>query len=360
MDWECITCTLINSTTNKKCEACESVKSKEVLPNSMKFDDRSSGSKTTLETRSKSLKSCPICTYMNIGTAKICEICENPLTKFVRVITARVDEEVGDEIDEDDLIFNIIESNFDQYIKQIYLQDLDNDGVDSIAYQSKFEDNQIFSTKSLAIAFLVKNHRQEILAYKNTLPSIPRNSYRHGKKESQEEIDRRMALDLALREYEERDVRKASSSSSSSMGTRRQAPMPIKNHGGNKSKIIRPRSILKEFVYLSEDKHEFDEFAEENENEKKSRLSKLLKKMDRIVSSIHKMMKTVVEHRDSSVALTSFHHEATSSSAPMNEGFNYQLLRDYQRQGVEWLLSLHMNGLNGILADEMGLGQSGH
>ncbi|KAK9249174.1 SNF2 family N-terminal domain-containing protein [Lipomyces tetrasporus] len=34
------------------------------------------------------------------------------------------------------------------------------------------------------------------------------------------------------------------------------------------------------------------------------------------------------------------------------------VLRDYQLAGVEWLISLYENGLNGILADEMGLGKT--
>ncbi|KAI9328766.1 SNF2 family N-terminal domain-containing protein [Zopfochytrium polystomum] len=33
-------------------------------------------------------------------------------------------------------------------------------------------------------------------------------------------------------------------------------------------------------------------------------------------------------------------------------------LRDYQLQGLNWLISLHHNGINGILADEMGLGKT--
>lgn len=33
------------------------------------------------------------------------------------------------------------------------------------------------------------------------------------------------------------------------------------------------------------------------------------------------------------------------------------ILRDYQLAGVEWMVSLYENGLNGILADEMGLGK---
>jgi SNF2 family DNA or RNA helicase len=32
-------------------------------------------------------------------------------------------------------------------------------------------------------------------------------------------------------------------------------------------------------------------------------------------------------------------------------------LRDYQRRGLSWLISLYENGLNGVLADEMGLGK---
>ena len=33
-------------------------------------------------------------------------------------------------------------------------------------------------------------------------------------------------------------------------------------------------------------------------------------------------------------------------------------MRDYQLRGVQWLMALDKNGLNGILADEMGLGKT--
>ena len=33
-------------------------------------------------------------------------------------------------------------------------------------------------------------------------------------------------------------------------------------------------------------------------------------------------------------------------------------MRDYQVQGLNWLVSLHENGISGILADEMGLGKT--
>ena len=34
------------------------------------------------------------------------------------------------------------------------------------------------------------------------------------------------------------------------------------------------------------------------------------------------------------------------------------VLRDYQMIGLNWLISLYDNGINGILADEMGLGKT--
>ena len=34
------------------------------------------------------------------------------------------------------------------------------------------------------------------------------------------------------------------------------------------------------------------------------------------------------------------------------------VMRDYQIQGLNWLISLYENGINGILADEMGLGKT--
>ena len=46
--------------------------------------------------------------------------------------------------------------------------------------------------------------------------------------------------------------------------------------------------------------------------------------------------------------------ETTDELCPGFEG----LLRDYQLKGVQWLISLYQNGVNGILADQMGLGKT--
>jgi SWI/SNF-related matrix-associated actin-dependent regulator of chromatin subfamily A member 5 len=33
-------------------------------------------------------------------------------------------------------------------------------------------------------------------------------------------------------------------------------------------------------------------------------------------------------------------------------------MRDYQVRGLNWMINLYENGINGILADEMGLGKT--
>lgn len=45
------------------------------------------------------------------------------------------------------------------------------------------------------------------------------------------------------------------------------------------------------------------------------------------------------------------------AAAELCPGFSGSL-RDYQLKGVQWLISLYQNGLNGILADQMGLGKT--
>ena len=47
--------------------------------------------------------------------------------------------------------------------------------------------------------------------------------------------------------------------------------------------------------------------------------------------------------------------EATRKMLPLMEGGS---MRDYQLKGVNWMISLYQNGLNGILADQMGLGKT--
>ncbi|KAI5192781.1 ATP-dependent helicase STH1/SNF2 [Nematocida minor] len=51
-------------------------------------------------------------------------------------------------------------------------------------------------------------------------------------------------------------------------------------------------------------------------------------------------------------------HSAKELIKEQPRSVSYGLLREYQLKGVEWMVSLYNNNLNGILADEMGLGKT--
>ena len=129
----------------------------------------------------------------------------------------------------------------------------------------------------------------------------------------------------------------------------------------------------------------------EFEQQKQQRLQRLLKRTDHIVNAIHNSMTLFVkkakeaniegENVDVDVETTSDNMEqgssnaeppqssavnepTTAAAAPSDQSNNTRkylrgrILRNYQEGGVEWLNSLHQQGLNGILADEMGLGKT--
>lgn len=66
------------------------------------------------------------------------------------------------------------------------------------------------------------------------------------------------------------------------------------------------------------------------------------------------------EHNDSSNMDIIVSDEVESVRMQFNETPDYIKgeMRDYQLRGLNWLISLYENGINGILADEMGLGKT--
>ncbi|KAJ3163274.1 hypothetical protein HDU88_006372 [Geranomyces variabilis] len=70
--------------------------------------------------------------------------------------------------------------------------------------------------------------------------------------------------------------------------------------------------------------------------------------------------KTEKEEDDELLQADSVDHDGEAPFV-FNESPSYvkhALMRDYQIQGLNWLISLYENGINGILADEMGLGKT--
>jgi len=70
-----------------------------------------------------------------------------------------------------------------------------------------------------------------------------------------------------------------------------------------------------------------------------------------------KKLKTLVETADRE-QVDVRRTEARDAGALQLQEFTGGVLRDYQLAGLEWLVSLYENGINGILADEMGLGKT--
>ena len=116
---------------------------------------------------------------------------------------------------------------------------------------------------------------------------------------------------------------------------------------------------------------------------KNVRLEKLLRRTDKLVENVNKVMRMMLEkHRQTQEPVSKEGNTDTgnnSTSCQIEESLSFLprnisventrtdrvvdhrrlklSLRDYQLGGVEWLTSLYATALNGILADEMGLGK---
>lgn len=77
-----------------------------------------------------------------------------------------------------------------------------------------------------------------------------------------------------------------------------------------------------------------------------------------VINSSHRHRKTEQEEDEELLAETNakqktiFRFEASPHYIKNGE------MRDYQVRGLNWMISLYENGINGILADEMGLGKT--
>ncbi|XP_073979169.1 ATP-dependent helicase brm-like isoform X2 [Rhodnius prolixus] len=109
-----------------------------------------------------------------------------------------------------------------------------------------------------------------------------------------------------------------------------------------------------------EDSDEEEEEEEEIEEDEETKQNKKLATEDEVKTVIKKAKveddeykNTTEEHTYYSIAHT-VHEIVTEQASIMING----KLKEYQIKGLEWLVSLYNNNLNGILADEMGLGKT--
>lgn len=126
-------------------------------------------------------------------------------------------------------------------------------------------------------------------------------------------------------------------------------------------------SSIRGITYISDD-HGNDVDSDTEELINNSRLQKLLTMMDRVSNAVHAMMSSVIHshtikrEQTSSISPSEnidintnqcsakLYPEITNVCSGKPKLLTGGVLRDYQLGGVEWILSLFANGLNGILA----------
>lgn len=313
--------------------------------------------------------SCAICTYSNSSRSypNHCELCESPRqaetdSHTISVVNSSqtiLDLTISNKASKEysvDTLFDIVKSNIEVFVEEKKSAR----GITS--YMCKF-DERTFSTINLAVAYLVKNHPQLIMMYlEDDDTDIFDNAIESAGEEEKKllESDHEFALQMALKDFEDAmdDKNYLEVQSTKCSQTERSSTI---------------RKIIDGDNLESVNNHVIKSSIDDKEMVSDVHLQQLLNRMDRIVNSIHKLMTSVIQrHSDKSKSNSDVESRASSSNSTdqlfdvdmtsvhqRNTGIAREdILRDYQIGGVEWLLSLHANGLNGILADEMGLGKT--
>jgi len=111
--------------------------------------------------------------------------------------------------------------------------------------------------------------------------------------------------------------------------------------------------VLEKIAPKVERTKEFDQFSELTKDRK-------LKRLNDLVSHSLKFSELIAENlvKDSTVDKEKPVKMGEISTANQPALLENCVLKDYQLDGMRWLVSLYENGLNGILADEMGLGKT--
>lgn len=112
------------------------------------------------------------------------------------------------------------------------------------------------------------------------------------------------------------------------------------------------RDRLRQLEFLEGRISQFAKFAEHRELDRKLRRKQLLPATGESDKDSNNNRAAKVQAR----AATDRHELVQYYTESPN--FIQGQMRDYQVEGLNWLISLYENGINGILADEMGLGKT--
>lgn len=333
--------------------------------------------------------------------------------------------------DDDDSLFILANQYFEVLVEVIVKDSAPT--LTNLASQKAFRctiDGKFLHTKNIMLTYIVKNHAaklrmlacdesDEIISIESKSTSSDLRSKRIDLPSASiinmvEDGDAAFALQLAMDDYDNQAAKKSKSlkrystdslillgknlseNESNDLGShhchRNIHGIDNKNNNLKKAKIEERPSKRKglAFQLLKSSKETEDSESEvEESNQRKDiatekepvkmedvdakniRLEKLLRRADKLVEDVNKVMRlTMNSHRKSwtsNQSCAEMDHSASSTESifaspatcPSEVLSSHRLkfpLRDYQVGGVEWLTSLYRTSLNGILADEMGLG----
>ena len=392
--WNCPCCTLVNAVSKLQCKACG------YQLQASYSDSENDLNKSVVNSFNTGQILCHKCTFSNSKNSKLCKICGASFTKNTpKTVTITIDESDDSSSSEStDNYYKIAESVVVDCVIETPL----NESLKGCSYQCIF-DGRSFRTKAMMTAYLVKNCKTQLIAISNEHKYlaeeniVPRNQLASKgspevcNRESKRGVtDEEIALQLALNEYDEMVVTQSSSKSSLKHSRSRvkrikessDSLLSINSHrhrskavGAVKSSDVNTlkwtgttnAEFTDDFLSLKFDKKELSDLDQElstHESDaayRELRLNKLLIQTDKITRKISSMMVNLVPPRVSNLDLNLEISKNSGDTNRIDSPSSITLtsqpsllrnvqLRDYQLRGVEWLTSLHTNGLGGILA----------
>ena len=370
--WVCSQCTFINcDITFDGCFVCgsDNVKLREdedlVDSRGRSWNIVSTSQDSTSRLTCKGFIVCSVCTYRNSGDREECDMCTVPLGHDRTEADASYDSAAAvggtgiDEVDETDsdpldAYYAVASEHFDDLVK------LD---ATSSQYRCLIDGKQC-SKKAIMVAYLVKNHHEQLDRIIRAGDKLDGGTAAADTSTPVTILpsDREVALQMLLDEYDQMiavgSIGASTSMRDSLLGRIHPTPML---RGVRRS---RDESLMTPVAPYKDGNDDLTMASVISLDDMKMlRLTKLMRKTDKLVREIKRLMDRMKRSLPSVIG-SSVDQTHGIGGVSVDVACIYSLLspgcelRDYQLGGVRWLYSLYRSGLNGILADEMGLGKT--
>ena len=316
---------------------------------------------------------CPVCTLINRNSI-VCDACGHEQPKGLQSKSKPMQQlNQDDDEDEDENLYRIANKFLEKYVEEL----------PNKTYKCKL-DGKIMRTKELMKCYLVRYQKNVLL--REAVKRRPTKVSGIQPSDSRS-ADEELALQIAMDDYDKMIEQpaphspmkrgKKTSGLNSLLNIKLQSRNEMTQHRESTIAMLSHQNrlvLLLFFAYPARENQRVcyrcqhktkveldDELSDSNdadisdESWKQARLEKLLSKTDRIVKRLQTMIHRFVDTHET--ASTVVFQPGSSNSENLANSRNGsstpklfrqgKALRDYQTGGVEWLCSLHANGLNG-------------